>query len=203
MRHLLALTLVLLAGCSIGPAPRDAVATYDFGPEQARPAGNPARIPGTLLVPNATAPAWLDSTALVYRLAYQDASRHQTYAATRWAAPPPQLFTQRLVARLTADSEGGVVTAGDGVRADHALRVEVLDFTQVFDAADRSRASIRVRATLVDLQKRSVVAQRTFSAEPPAATANAEGGARALASGADAVVGEIIAWAATSLRRQK
>jgi cholesterol transport system auxiliary component len=199
---MLALALALLAGCSLGPAARDATVTYDFGPQQAGPAGNP-RIPGTLLVPTATAPAWLDSTALVYRLAYQDASRQQSYAGARWAAQPAQLFTQRLVAQLAAHSDGGVATAGDGVRADQALRIEVLDFTQVFDASDRSRAVVQVRATLIDLAKRSVIAQRTFGADRPAAPANAEGGARALAASADAMVAEIVVWTATALRRVK
>lgn len=203
MRFLLALLLSVLAGCSIGPASRDAVATYDFGPEPSRAAGNPARIPGTLLLPPATAPVWMDSTGLVYRLAYQDGSRHQSYATTRWAAPPAQLLTQRLGSLLAADSEGGVAMAGDGVRADYALRIEMLDFSQVFDATDRSRAVVQARATLVDLQKRSVLAQRTFSAERPASPANAEGGARALAAGADAMVAEIVSWTATALRRIK
>src|SRR6266540_5728439 len=124
------------AGCSFAPAPVPAVANYDFGPV---PDGHPAQGPRrALLVHDVGAPAWLDSPLIHYRLAYQDAARPQVYAESRWVMSPASLFTNRLRGQLAAS--GGIVQPGDGARAGYALRVELDEFTQVFDAPGKSRA---------------------------------------------------------------
>src|SRR5712691_6229378 len=128
------------AACSIGPAPAPAIANYDFGPA---PDGHPAQGPHrALLVHDVGAPAWLDSSLIHYRLAYQDAARPQVYAESRWVMSPASLFTHRLRAQLSASGSGGIVQPGDGARAGYALRVELDEFTQVFDAPGKSRAVV-------------------------------------------------------------
>jgi len=50
---------------------------------------------------------------------------------------PAELFTNRLRARLAA-SAGGIIRPGDDARAKYALRVDLEEFTQVFDAPERA-----------------------------------------------------------------
>ncbi len=59
---------------------------------------------------------------------------------------------------------------------------------------------MRLRASLIDLNTRALHAQRTFNVERPAAP-NAPGAAQSLAAASDAVVEELVAWAAQSLKK--
>ena len=196
------LLVMMLAACSLGPEKKDAAATYDLGAASASPAGQP-RIRASLLVHAVAAPGWLESNAIVYRLNYQDAARQLNYANSRWAAPAAAMLTQQLRARLAAASDGGIVNIADGARADYALRVELEEFSQVFDTAQTSRAVIVARASIVTVARRTLYVQKTFAAEKPAASANAEGGVRALAGASGELVDAIVAWTAASLAQDK
>lgn len=193
---------LLLSGCAVGPVSRDAPAVYDFG-VQRDDTGSAKSVRASVLLHSVVAPAWLDTPAIVYRLNYQDAARQQTYASSRWASVPAALLTQRLRARLAAASEGGVISPSDGARADYALRVELEDFSHVFDAADRGRGVVVARASLVNLSKRVMVAQRSFSVERAAAGADADGGVRALAAAGGELVDAIVAWTASGIAQER
>jgi cholesterol transport system auxiliary component len=203
MRTMLVLLLAAtLAGCTLGPEKKDAAATYDLSGAPSSAAGK-TRIRATLLVQPVAAPGWLESNAIVYRLNYQDAARQLNYANSRWAAPVASLVAQRLRAQLAAASDSGIVNIADSARADYALRVELEEFSQVFDTADASRAVIVARASLVNVAKRSLQAQKTFTIDRPAAGANAESGVRALSAGSAELVDAIVAWTAASLAQDK
>jgi len=203
MRTMLVLLLAAtLAGCTLGPEKKDAAATYDLSGAPSSAAGK-TRIRATLLVQPVAAPGWLESNAIVYRLNYQDAARQLNYANSRWAAPVASLVAQRLRAQLAAASDSGIVNIADSARADYALRVELEEFSQVFDTADASRAVIVARASLVNVARRSLQAQKTFTIERPAAGANAESGVRALSAGSAELVDAIVAWTAASLAQDK
>lgn len=193
---------ILLAGCSAGPTTRDTPAAFDFGPQR-EDSGAAKSIRASVLLQGVAAPAWLDSPAVVYRLAYQDAARQQSYAHSRWATAPAALLTQRLRGRLAAVSEGGVIAAADGARADYALRVELEEFSQIFDAADRSRGVVVARASLVNSAKRVMIAQRSFTIERAATSADAEGGVRALAAAGSELVDAIVAWTAAGVAQER
>ena len=187
-----------LEGCSglSSVSSQSDVVQYDFGPV---PAGKPAQgLQQPLLVYDVSAPGWLDSPSIYYRLAYQDATRPQAYADSRWVGSPAELIAARVRARLAAAGKGGVVYPADGTRANTALRLELAEFTQVFDAPGRSRAVVRMRASV--LGKNALVAQKSFSAERPAATPDAEGGVRALIAASDEVVDQLVAWTIASLK---
>jgi cholesterol transport system auxiliary component len=191
---------VTLAACG-GAPPAASVAVFDLG---GPPGGNPpAKINAVVLVPPVMAPVWLDSTGIVYRLNYQDAARSRVYAQSRWAGTPAEMLGAQLRSRVAQAASGGVVGALDGARADFALRVDLEDFSQAFDAAESSRGVVRARATLIDLATRGVIAQRSFVVERPAPTANADGAVRALGQAGDALVAQIVAWAATSVPPRK
>ena len=203
MRTMLVMLLAAtLAGCSLGPEKKDAAATYDLSGAPSSAAGK-TRIRATLLVQPVAAPGWLESNAIVYRLNYQDAARQLNYANSRWAAPVASLVAQRLRAQLAAASDSGIVNLADSARADYALRVELEEFSQVFDTAETSRAVIVARASLVNVPRRSLQAQKTFTIDRPAAGANAESGVRALSAGSAELVDAIVAWTAASLAQDK
>jgi cholesterol transport system auxiliary component len=189
------LSAAAVAACTLGPA-RDEWASYDFGAPP--PAQAAVRLSKPLLVHDVVAPNWMDSTGVFYRLGYQDATRPRSYASSRWMMPAANLLTNRLRQHFAAASRSGVLVPADGLRSEHALRVEIEEFTQTFDAPDRSRAVIRVRASL--LGNRALVAQRSFTVERPAATADAQGGVRALAAASDELILQILDWAAGSMK---
>lgn len=193
--------VALIAGCSAGSTSRETPAAYDFGPQRVESA-TAKSLRASILLHTVGAPAWLDTNGVVYRLAYQDAARQQMYVGTRWVSAPALLLTQQLRARLAAVSEGGVVSAADGARADYALRVELDEFSQIFDAADRSRGVVVARASLVNTAKRALIAQRSFTFER-AAGSNADGGVRALAGAGGELADGVVAWAAAAVAQDK
>jgi cholesterol transport system auxiliary component len=163
------------------------------------PPGKPAQgLQQSPLVYDVSAPGWLDSPLIYYRLAYQDAARPQTYADSRWVGSPAELIGARVRGRLASSGKGGVVHPADGTRASFALRLELDEFIQVFDAPGKSKAVVRLRASV--LGKNALLAQKTFSAERPSATPDAEGGVRALIAAGDEVVDQLVAWTLASVK---
>jgi cholesterol transport system auxiliary component len=170
-------------------------AVYDLGPSRlAEQPGMARPVPGTFVVPSVRPPAWLDTTAMLYRLLYEDAARPQAYSLSRWAAEPALLFTDRLRARLSAAS-GGVVTPGYGARVDYAMHAELDDFSQHFDAPGESRVVVAARITLLTGLERKLLGQRVFSVQRPAAP-DAAGAARAFAGATDQLIDELLEWTA-------
>ena len=145
-RFALAATVAALAACAGNPSAPPA--EYDFGIGGAT-LEEPPRLRREITVAEAGAPAWLDSPAIVYRLAYRDPAQPRAYLESRWVAPPAALFTAQLRQRFVATTRSGVLVPGDGVRTTATLRVELQEFSQVFDAPERSRAVVRVHAVLV------------------------------------------------------
>jgi cholesterol transport system auxiliary component len=136
-----------------------------------------------------TAPPVLESDRLIYRLSYVDAQQTASYANSHWTMMPSQLLTQRL--RGVLSSHGTVLTGADGVAAP-VLKVDLMEFEQVFDSQTESHGAISARATLTRSGK--VIGQRTFSTRAPAGSADAIGGARALATASDDLVAQIVVW---------
>jgi cholesterol transport system auxiliary component len=136
-----------------------------------------------------TAPETLASDKLIYRLSYADAQQTASYANSRWTMMPSQLLTQRL--RDALSQRGTVLTGADGVSAP-VLKVDLNEFEQVFDSQTQSHGAVTARATLIHRGK--VLAQRTFMASAPASSADAAGGAQALAAASDDLVAQISTW---------
>ena len=201
------LAAMLLAGCAT-PRTQTPTAIYDFGLERPSIASGVSdtssqpRLSASLLVAG-TSPAWLDNPAIQYRLVYHDPARSYTYASSRWAAAPATLLTQRIKGRIAGVNNDGVVSASDGARADYALRLELEEFTQVFDTPHQSRAVIRLRASLLERGTRSLIAQRGFSIEEMAPSPNAAGAVHALTEASDRLIGQLISWLASELPENK
>lgn len=197
MRQLRALPLVvlgcLLPGCSALPSAPVRPAIYDFGPGAltAPATANPGLPP--IVLQEIEAPPALDSAAVLYRLAYSDVQQLRPYSQARWSMPPAQLVRQRL--RESLSLKRSVVNPGES-SVPLALRVELQEFSQLFDTTQSSSGLVRLRATLIEAKGGAdrLVAQRVFVVQRPAASADAPGGVHALMAATDAAVEEIGAW---------
>jgi len=187
--------LAVLAGCSLRPAPRAPIATWDLIGHL--PAPRPAvaePLPVVFVVHEPAGPLWLDSGSMHYRLGYEDPARLRRFANSQWAVSPLKLLGQRLRAALALSAAGGGAVPDLGIPADYSLRVVVEDFGQVFDSPSSSRGVVRFRVVLVRERKHVFVGQRRFEAVVEAPTADARGGVAALGRATAQSVDEAVAW---------
>ena len=185
---------VMLSACaSKGPTN----AHYDFGPlpapTQAAGANGIGIGIGAIIVADATGPASLDSERMQYRLLYADARQSRPYAYNQWTSTPLQLVTQRMKARI-AQAGVKVLSTTDSAAAVNLLRLEVDDFAQNFETATQSNGNISLRASV--FRNHRLVDQKTFTRSAPAPSADAAGGARALADASDALAADVLVWLA-------
>jgi len=186
------LLALVLAGCvSIGQSAPPTL--YDLGPLHAAGAASvPLNLP-PISVAETQAQSWLNNHAMYFRLAYANDQQPRPYADSRWAMAPTLLFSQRLKARL-AQAGGVVLSASDGATNIPLLRLEADDFMQTFSSADLSIAQVVIRASVFN--GRTLMAQKTFSRQAPAPSADAAGGVKAFALASDAVIADMMAWLA-------
>lgn len=181
----------LLGGCATD-AP--SAALFDLGPLHAPVPANTLPPLPAISIADIKAPVWLDSQMMFYRLNYANDQQPRPYANSKWTMAPAQLFLLRVKSRLS-QAGGVVVSASDGAVNLPVLRLEADDFTQTFESAGASSAHIAMRASLFD--GRILRAQKMFVKQIPAASADAQGGAAALATASDAIINEMAVWLAT------
>ena len=195
--------LVLLGACSALPDRPQRPVTYDFGPGviTAPTAGADKPLPALALAEVEPSGLLEGSTGVLYRLAYADAQKLLPYAQARWSTPAAQLVRQRL--RETLGQRRAVFSAGESaalMRTNGALprilRVDLEEFSQIFDSPGSSAGVVRLRVTLLDSTPEGdrLLGQRLVVVQRPAASPDAAGGVRALAQAADAAAQEIEAW---------
>lgn len=202
----LMLGVLTVTGCgSILPTPPQRADVYDFGPGlQQLPADQATQKPTLppIALSDFTSTGLPDGrTAVFYRLAYSNGQLLHPYTLARWSQPPATLMQQAVRDRLSPQR---AVIYGDtnidqqvkGGKSPTVLRAEVEEFSQVFSSEHESVGLVRVRASLVDSLKAGdeLIAQRLFVAQRPAASANAAGGAKALADAAAQVAEDIAKW---------
>ncbi|MGZ5200827.1 MAG: ABC-type transport auxiliary lipoprotein family protein [Telluria sp.] len=199
LRLLIALAAAaVLAGCASNDKKPDTL--FDLGPSAAR-AGTPTDAPlPALVVTDATGSAALESEKMFYRLNYADPMQARPYATSRWNTNPLELVTERLKTRL-AQAGTKVLEPTDAATSVPILRVQVDDFMHTFASATQSSGVIVVRASL--FRGHALVDQQTFSRSSPAPSADASGGARALAASLDAVADDIAGWLARQSPAQR
>ena len=188
----------VLVGCSVIEKPTRSV-VYDFGPGATVAAAPPTAVakPAVVLAEIA-APGALDSTAVLYRLAYSDAQQLLPYAQARWSMPPAQLLQQQL--RKTLGRHHVVMREGDGMVAGAqrplVLVLELDEFSQLFASPTESVGLVRVHASVVRpaASGDQLLAQRDFVEQRAAPSADAAGGVRALTAATDGLLEEISAW---------
>ncbi|HSH91605.1 MAG TPA: ABC-type transport auxiliary lipoprotein family protein [Ramlibacter sp.] len=204
--HFLACIAVLaLVGCATPDKPTRAT-MYDFGPGPTAPAPPATSQLPPLVLADIDSTGALDSSALNYRLAYADQHQLRPYATARWSAPPPQLIRQRLREQLGRDrpvldlTESAALARTSGA-LPKVLRIELEEFSHLFESETQSWGLIRLRATLMENTPAGerLLAQRSVVVRQPAPTADAPGGVRALTAAVDAAASQIGDW----LRQQR
>jgi cholesterol transport system auxiliary component len=197
---LFGLIFLALSGCgTLKPDARPTI--YDFGPGPlaSLPAQPSPPLPALAFV-GVQATSALDSTAVLYRLNYSDSQQLRPYTQARWSMPPAEMLRQRTREQL--GRRRPVLNPTDGVVAAAPpliLRLELEEFSQLFDSPNSSVGLIRLRATLGQTNARGpgpeqLVAQRSFVVQHPSATQDARGGVRALSVAVDTVIQELEAW---------
>jgi cholesterol transport system auxiliary component len=196
---LAALAAIALAGCKALPDKPVRQTMYDFGPSS--PVETAATSRGALVLPEVEVTGILETPALLYRLGYEDAHQLRPYAYARWSAPPGQLLRQRLRDvlgrdRAVLDAAAAAALSRRGGTPPPVLRVELEEFSQLFDSPGESKGVVRVRCTLLENTGggERLVAQRSFNVQRPAPSADAPGGVRALTAATDATAQEIASW---------
>lgn len=188
---------LLVTGCASGSKNGALNTQFDFGP--LGPASAPvAQAPlAAIIVMDATGSPTFENERMVYRLNYNDPLQARTYANSRWSANPLLLVTQRVKSRL-AQAGVKVLSATDSSPSIPVLHIEIDDFSHAFASASASEGQVMLRASLFN--DRALRDQKTFTRITPAPSADATGGARALATSTDAVAADIIAWLALNNR---
>ena len=202
MRTLAALTLVLLsygglAGCALRPAAAP-VLVYDFGPGSlvAEPLQRTAPA-SPLALPPVQAIRALDSTAVYYRLLYNDALQPKPYAQARWSMPVAELIDQKL--RYLLGQERSLINPADNLLVGQEVRIlqmQLDEFSHTFETPQRSIGLLKMRVTLVQpsMKGARLLAQRSFTVQQPSATPDAAGGVQALSAAVDVFANELNAW---------
>lgn len=189
----LAAAALLLAGCASQKG--EPTTQFDFGP--AMPAASQAQAAapvGAIVVTDITGSSALENERMFYRLSYADALQARSYANSRWTANPLQMMTQRMKTRI-AQSGAKVLSETDASNGVPILRIDVDEFIHNFSGAAQSEGQVALRASV--FQGHVLVDQRSFARTTPAGSADAAGGARALAASTDAIAADIVAWLGT------
>ena len=201
----LACVAMALAGCGALPEKPARSTLYDFGPGLVAPAAaaapSAANSLPTLALAEVESSARLEGTQVLYRLGYADANELRPYGQARWSVTPTQLVQQRLRMALSANrtvlgtEESATLSRAQGNRPN-TLRIALDEFTHYFASPTSSTGLVRLRATLVQGTAGGdrIIAQRVFTAQRPAPSADAAGGVKALAAASDAAIAEIVAW---------
>jgi cholesterol transport system auxiliary component len=201
-RAFIASAVLALAACSsIAPDKPVRATLYDFGPAPASAAAAAPQPP--IVLADFESSTALESTALLYRLGYADAHQLHPYAQARWSATPPQLVRQRLRFmlgrdRAVLDTTEAAALARTAGAMPRVLRIELEEFSHVFDSPTQSFGVVRMRATLMDNTPggERLIGQRVFAQRLPAPAADASGGVRAITAATDAAAQDIAAWLA-------
>lgn len=186
MRAILCLVLCFsLSAClTTGKRGNDtALAVYDLGLPQEKTAVS-SRLTATAI--EVRAPLWLDTMGIDYRLLYADPARLREYGRARWAGPPTQLIQQRL------SGQARVLPAGQG-RSNCLLRLEITEFSQLFDTPERSRGVLHGHVELLD-KMRVRIAERRIVLQKPAATPDSRGAVGALSAVVEQLLSDLLAW---------
>jgi cholesterol transport system auxiliary component len=184
---LILLAASLLSACVGGARNVPPALVYDFGLPAKR-----LVVEGTWsrLALEVRSPPWIDSRNIDFRLAYEEPLKKREYASSRWASSPGPMLAQQLRQQL------GAVSAGGNAAADCLLRIELQEFSQVFDSPQKSHAVVQGNVSLIDV-RRQLVAERPVAIEHPAATPDANGGVNALVTASTELGQQLAEWLAS------
>ncbi len=186
MRKTVFLCVLLLAGCT-GVARNGVMpAIYDFGPV-AVSTSPLAPGPATRMALEVKAPRWLENPSIDYRLLYEDPLKRRQYVDSRWAGAPATLLAQQLRHVLGSAGSNG------GLAVDCLLRVELHEFSHVFDTPQHSRGVLQARVSVIDGQRR-LLASQGISIDQLADSPDARGGVKAMVATGEELARQLADW---------
>ncbi|MFZ5497595.1 MAG: ABC-type transport auxiliary lipoprotein family protein [Pseudomonadota bacterium] len=184
MRRWLLVLLISLSGCLNHPRPDAPIARHDFGDPAGRwPAGGIA-----IRQVKVEAAPWLDASAQLYRLQYATPLRRESFATSRWVAPPGELLERWLERVILPAQPGGV----GGCR----LVIMLDELEQRFTSPTASEVVLAVRANL--LQGKRLVTSKAIEITRPASTPDSAGGVRATRAAVQALAEALAVWVGES-----
>ncbi|PWB53466.1 MAG: hypothetical protein C3F18_07290 [Nitrosomonadales bacterium] len=169
---ILAAGLALVAGCSgLQPVKNDAPSTYALEAQfQPRPAAANAPV---LLVTRPRAHPGFDSPRMAY---VRKPHELEYFSRNRWVDAPEKMLAPLLVQSFEASGAFGAVSqAAGGVAAQLRLDSEIVRLQQEFTVTP-SRVRFTLRAQLVDVAGRRILATREFDVTENAASDDPYGG---------------------------
>lgn len=193
--------IISLSGCI---APQSHVSTvYDFGATSSALNQPAVKLQSAkcsnfnacnIQVANVISPLWLDNQAIHYRFAYSNPTKLYTYANSHWVASPATLLTQQVRSLVLTNTPYYVIKDSAHARADYILQIELEEFIQVFNAADKSHVVVSLRASLIDRRSHVLLLQQRFSTQLPTPTADAEGAVTAFSMTSQKIANQVVDW---------
>ncbi len=186
----------LLQACSVLPRPEVVAVEYFTLDTPAVPAVQPAPAGPVLLIARPQVRPDLDTPRMAYR---QQDYTLRYYARSRWSDVPAQLLLPGLIESFESSGHfAAVLRTGSPATPQLRLDTEILEFSLDF-RAQPSRFQLRLRAQLVDLGTRRVLASHAFAVEKPLEAQTPYGGAQAANAAWQALLPELVTFCAAAL----
>jgi cholesterol transport system auxiliary component len=146
--------------------------------------------PLTLVVLDTQAPAFYDTDSLAYS---DQTGTRSYYRYARWTQRPGKRFTELLNLRLERENLFGAVVGDGQVRGDWLLETELLEFYH--DATHPpGKATILLRADVIDLPTRKLVGHKVFSASADLASFDAAGAHKGFNQATTRLLDDLMDW---------
>lgn len=175
MKHLITLLFsVLLAACSALQAPKTRPLHLYLLEAKTAPSTLPTRRAEVLAVSLPVAAPGYDTAQMAY---LRQPLELEYFASHRWADIPAQMIQSALVQTLSTEFSA-VVTAPGMLPADLRLDTELIKLQQNF-TQQPSRIQLTLRAQLIDVKAKRVIAVKLFEESEITTSEDAYGGALA------------------------
>lgn len=199
------LSLMTVCACStLGPSatPQPVFYSLDSTPGAA-PAAVPPTAPAaapTLIINPPHASAGFDSSRIIY---VRETYRLEYFAHSEWVDPPARMLAPLLVAAVeNSGAFRAVVLTPSAAAGDLRLDTEIIRLQHEFGSKP-SRVRFTLRAYLVDIKTRRVIASREFDAAVPAASEDPYGGVVAANRAVQTVLENLSAFCAEAARNAR
>lgn len=150
--------------------------------------------PRTLLVLDAATSAFYNTENMAFSRA---SGTRGLYRYARWTERPGKRMSNLLLARLqSGHAFAAVAGAGSGIKGDWVLDMELQEFYHRA-ITEPGSVQVEVRAEVVDLRSRRLVARKQFKQMVPASAYNAGGAASAFNTATTRLLDEIEGWLQT------
>lgn len=190
-----ALLATALTGCADLPRPGASpeVQTYLLSPRQASAPAVAGNGPVLVVSPPQAQPGY-DTPRMVYT---KRAHELEYFGRNQWADLPTAMLGSVLVNALSASGRFPAVIAGPtSISGELRLDIKIVSLQQEFDLTP-SRVRVSLRAQLVDLNNRNVLATRTFERVQAAPSEDPYGGVVAINQALEQLLDQLVHFCAS------